>query len=91
MINILFCGNDGVFDGILTSALSILKRTSTKEPFTFYIFTMDLPHLKNSYVSISDSKVAFLSDIVKGYNPKNTIIKLLNSIGLQVMKRVLKA
>ena len=75
MINILFCGNDGVFDGILTSALSILKRTSTKEPFTFYIFTMDLPHLKESYISISDSKLAFLSDVVKDYNSENKVIK----------------
>lgn len=75
MINILFCGNDGVFDGILTSALSILKRTSTKEPFTFYIFTMDLPHLKESYISISDGKVAFLSDVVKDYNSENKVIK----------------
>ena len=75
MINILFCGNDGVFDGILTSTLSILKRTSTKEPFTFYIFTMDLPHLKESYISISDGKVAFLSDVVKDYNSENKVIK----------------
>ena len=75
MINILFCGNDGVFDGILTSALSILKRTSTKEPFAFYIFTMDLPHLKESYISISDGKVAFLSDVVKDYNSENKVIK----------------
>ncbi len=75
MINILFCGNDGVFDGILTSSLSILKRTSTKEPFTFYIFTMDLPHLKESYISISDGKIAFFSDAVRRYNPENKVIK----------------
>ena len=25
MINILFCGNDKVFDGMITTALSILK------------------------------------------------------------------
>ena len=36
MINVLFAGNDGVFDGILTCMLSIFLRTTTKEPFTFY-------------------------------------------------------
>ena len=42
MINILFSGNDKVLDGILTCMLSILKRTQTKEPFCFFVFTMDV-------------------------------------------------
>ena len=53
MINVLFAGNDGVFDGILTCMLSIFLRTTTKEPFTFYIFTMDVSHIKSSYIAIS--------------------------------------
>ena len=50
MINVLYCGNDGVFDGILTSILSILKRTGTREPFRFFIFTMDLTRVKPAYI-----------------------------------------
>ena len=49
MINILFCGNDKVFDGMITTTLSILKRTKTLEPFTFYIFTMNVAHLNPKY------------------------------------------
>ena len=49
MIDILFCGNDGVYDGVLTCALSILMRTKTKEPFCFHIFTMDVSHLDEKY------------------------------------------
>ena len=49
MINVLFAGNDGVFDGILTCMLSIFLRTTTKEPFTFYIFTMDVSHIKSNF------------------------------------------
>lgn len=75
MINVLYCGNDGVFDGILTSILSILKRTNTKEPFRFYIFTMNLSRIKDSYVQIDDSKISFLSEVVKKYNKENDIIK----------------
>lgn len=35
MINVLFSGNEKVFDGVLTCVLSILKRTDTKEPLDF--------------------------------------------------------
>ena len=38
MVNVLFCGNSGVFDGFLTCALSLMKRTESKEPFAFYIY-----------------------------------------------------
>ena len=57
MINILFCGNDAVFDGILTCSLSILRRSRTDEAINFYIFTMDVSHLRDDYVPISDKKI----------------------------------
>ncbi|MBQ8546009.1 MAG: lipopolysaccharide biosynthesis protein [Clostridia bacterium] len=76
MINILFCGNDKVFDGMLTCSLSILKRSRTDEPITFYIFTMDVSHIKSDYTCISDSKVKYFEDIIKEYNPDNKAIKI---------------
>ncbi len=76
MINLLFCGNDKVFDGMLTCALSILKRTDTKEPFTFYVFTMDVSHLKESYVPVSDGQMAFFEEVIRGYNEENRAVKV---------------
>ncbi|MBQ8235611.1 MAG: lipopolysaccharide biosynthesis protein [Clostridia bacterium] len=76
MVNILFCGNDKVFDGALTCALSILKRTSNPEPFTFYIFTMDATHIKESYRPISDRQCAFFEEVVKKHNPENRVVKI---------------
>lgn len=76
MINILFCGNDKVFDGMLTTALSILKRTDTKEPFNFYIFTMNVQHLNPKYEELHDNEVLFLDKVVKEYNPDNKVIKI---------------
>lgn len=76
MVNILFCGNDGVFDGALTAALSILKRTESDEPFTFYFFTMDVSHIKESYVPISDSHIEFFDSVIKGYNRENGTVKI---------------
>ncbi len=76
MINILFCGNDKVFDGMLTCALSILKRSQLDEPFTFYIFTMDVSHIKDSYLPVPDSQVEFFENVIKEYNPENKAIKI---------------
>ena len=76
MINVLFCGNEYVFDGILTCALSMFKRSETKEPFTFYIYTMDVSHLNPKYTPISDSMIGYLDEIVKSYNKENKVIKV---------------
>lgn len=75
MINILFSGNDKVLDGILTCMLSILKRTQTKEPFCFFVFTMDVTRVKPEYRPISDKMIAFLDGAAKEYNPENAVIK----------------
>lgn len=76
MVNILFCGNKGVFDGMLTCALSIIKRTESKEPFTFYCFTMDVSHIKDSYVPITDGQIEFFNEVIKKYNKENTSVKI---------------
>lgn len=74
MINILFCGNDKVFDGMLTCALSMFKRSVGDEPYTFYIYTMDATHLKADYRPISDRRIAFFERVIREYNPQNRVI-----------------
>ena len=76
MINVLFSGNEKVFDGVLTCVLSILKRTDTKEPFRFYVYTMDATRVKPEYTPISDSLIEFLDGIVKEYNVENSMVKV---------------
>lgn len=73
MINILFSGNDKVFDGMLTCILSIFKRTATKEPFCFHIFTMDVSHIKPEYKAVSQKQADFLLDVAKSYNCDNQV------------------
>ena len=73
MVNILFCGNIGVFDGMLTTALSLVKRTDSKEPFLFHLFTMDVSHLKDNYLPITREQAAFLEKTVRSYNPDNSV------------------
>lgn len=76
MINVLFAGNSKVFDGVLTCMLSIFKRTQTKEPFTFYIFTMDVSHLKPDFTPISDDLIKYLDEVAKTYGKKNSVKKV---------------
>ena len=76
MINILYCGNDKVFDGMLTSALSILKRSRLDEPIRFFVFTMDVSHIKPEYLPVSDEQAEFLNRVVKEYNSENSVVKI---------------
>jgi len=76
MVNILFCGNDKVFDGMLTCALSIMKRTESDEPFHFYIYTMDVSHIKDSYVPVTEEQVEFFERVVKSYNEGSRVTKI---------------
>lgn len=76
MVNILFCGNDKVFDGMLTASLSILKRTESCEPFRFYIYTMDVSHIKDTYKPVNDAQIEFFKDVIREYNTENEVIKI---------------
>ncbi|MDD7767823.1 MAG: glycosyltransferase, partial [Treponema sp.] len=76
MINILFSGNYNIFNGIMSTTISMLKRTNTKEAFNIYIFTMDVHHLREDYLPISDKQIAFLEEIAKEYNPDNIVTKV---------------
>ncbi|MBE5740937.1 MAG: lipopolysaccharide biosynthesis protein [Clostridiales bacterium] len=76
MINVLFSGNEKVFDGVLTCMLSIFKRTDTTEPFRFYVFTMDISRIKPEYTAISDEMINFLDKVSKKYNKDNQVIKV---------------
>lgn len=75
MISLLYCGNEGVFDGVLTSLLSIFKR-SKPDTYRVYIFTMSLTRIKDTYTPISDKLIAFLNRVVKSYNEENEVIKV---------------
>ena len=73
MINLLFCGNDKVFDGMLTTMLSIFERTKTEEPFHVYIYTMDVSYLDPRYLALTSEMGTFLDKVAKGYNKENIV------------------
>ena len=75
-MNLLFCGNPKVFDGVLTCLLSIVKRTSENVRLNVFLFTMDVSRIKADYVPITDAEVDFLQNILRKYNPKSTVKKV---------------
>ena len=75
MINILYCVNSNDFDGMLTTTLSILKRSEYKGPYTFYVCTRDGLSLNNENV-ISDNCIDYLNDIVIRFHYQNKVIKM---------------
>ena len=76
MINILFAGNEGVFDGILTTILSIFKRSKIQDTYRFYILTMDVSRIDKKYVPISEKQITILNQIVKNYSLDSEVIKI---------------
>lgn len=75
-MNLLFCGNSKVFDGVLTCLLSIVKRTTENVRLNVFLFTMDVSRIKADYVPITDAEVDFLQNILRKYNLKSTVKKV---------------
>ena len=76
MINLLFSGNEKVFDGVLSCMLSIFKRTKTKEPFRIFVYTMDVTRMKPEYTAISEKMITFLDKVAKQYNSNNSVVRV---------------
>lgn len=74
MINLLFCGNSYVFDGVMTCLLSIEKYY--KGEITAYIYTMDVSHLNPKFTPIADDQVEFIDKMLKETNPNSRAIKV---------------
>ena len=74
MINVLFCGNSYVFDGVMTSLLSIEKYY--KGEITAYIYTMDVSYLNPKFTPIEDDQVEFIDRMLKDTNPNSRAIKV---------------
>lgn len=76
MRNLLFAGNDKVFDGILSCLVSILRRTTSQEPLRVFIMTMDASHLRPDYLPITEAQVDFLARYLRGFNAESDVIRL---------------
>ena len=79
MINLLYCGNKRVFDGLLISLLSIARKTDRQ--LNVYVFTVDLRNLDPKFSPITVEQTTFLEKMIKKYNSDSSIT-LLDITGL---------
>ena len=73
-MNLLYCGNEGVFDGVLTSALSVVRRLNEPRPLTVYLFTMELTRLSPSYTPLTQRHAAFIEEALCRHNPETNVV-----------------
>lgn len=71
MINLMFCGNKKIFDGLIIATLSIIK--NTKEPLHIFILTADLHELNNDFLPIDEEERFKLESILKNANEENKV------------------
>lgn len=74
MINLLYCGNEKVFDGLLISLLSIIRHTSA--PVHAYIMTMDLTDRDTRYTPITQAETDYLDKMLREANPQSSASRI---------------
>ncbi len=73
MINLLYCGNEKVFDGVLTSTLSIVKRMKTPRPLRIYLYTMRLTRENPDYTPFTQKSAELLQSVLQKHNPDTQV------------------
>ena len=81
MINILYCGNDKVFDGVLLSLLSITKHN--KEALNVIILSLDLTEKDPKFTMFSEEHRMVLEKEIKAVNNESQV-KVLDVKNLYV-------
>ena len=71
MINLLYGGNDKVFDGLMISLLSASK--NTKDTIRAHVLTMDLSDVNEKYQPLNEQHRKYLEDMLKEQNPDSTV------------------
>ncbi len=69
MITIVYGGNDKMFDGVLLSALSIVRRT--KEQIRFAVLTMDCTSLNPEFKPFSAEHGEIINNAIKEFSPES--------------------
>ena len=71
-MNILYCGDQGIKNGVLVSILSLIEHND--EPLNIYIMTIDYKTTK----PFTKRSASFLDSLVKKKNAKS-FVKLINA------------
>ncbi len=75
-MNLLYCGNRAVFDGILTSSLSIVCRMDAPRPLHIYIYTMDLTRRDPAYTPLTSEQARVIESALRAHNQDTTVTRI---------------
>lgn len=70
-MNILYCGDKNIRDGLIISILSLLENTNDK--LNIYILTASVEHNGKTCVPLGERDVEPLDDLVRKYDPENFV------------------
>lgn len=73
-INILYCGDRNIEDGLILSVLSLIKHTA--EPLHIYVMTMGLMLGEREILPVSQETAQYLDDYVKQENADNSVMRI---------------
>ncbi|MGN1349672.1 MAG: glycosyltransferase family 8 protein [Anaerovoracaceae bacterium] len=73
-MNLLYCGDKNIEDGLIISILSVMKNTPC--PVKIYVLTMRLETENKRYAPVSDSVIRWLDDYVRSVNKENGVQKI---------------
>ncbi len=73
-INLLYCGDKNIGDGLLISLLSLMR--NTKNPLSVYVLTLSFQHEGNSCEGLSIEYAGYLDRLLKEENPKSSLVLL---------------
>lgn len=73
-MNILYCGDKKMIDGLLISTLSLLKNVT--EPLHFYILTANIHTPKKTFYALSDADLAPMTAVVHQEDSRNLITRI---------------
>lgn len=71
MIDLVYCGNKFMLDGLLLSLLSASK--VCKEPLNVTILTGDFSKLKPTYIPLNETEASFLRELIQKENPESQL------------------
>ena len=73
-MNILYCGDSNIVDGLYISILSLLK--NIKEELNIYVLTVNVEEENLKINSVSDYSIEYLNNLVKDRNSESFVKKI---------------
>ncbi len=70
-MNILYCGDRNIRDGVLISILSLIEKVH--EPLHVYLLTLDLENQGKHYKKLTEQDTAVFEEVLKKADEKNTV------------------